>query len=79
MYSGGMNYYEQKQLQDRESRMIGAGISLILMSPAFGIGVFIVFPSAATLYVTTAIVASLGVLSIAAGIKEKNERKRIIS
>jgi hypothetical protein len=71
-----MNYYESKMLQDRESHLIGAGISFILMSPLFGIvaGVFIL--SAIAMYVTIGLVALLGVLTIAAGIKEKVDRNR---
>lgn len=72
-----MNHYEQKMLQDRESRIIGAGVSLIIMSPAFGIVAGAFLASAAALYAVTALFAVFGVLSIVAGIKEKRERKQL--
>jgi hypothetical protein len=72
-----MNYYESKALQDRESHLIGAGISFIIMSPAFGIVAGAFLSSAAALYVVTGIFALIGVLGIAGGIKEKRERKAI--
>lgn len=72
-----MNNYETKALQDRESHLIGAGISLILMSFGFGIvgGAFLA--SALALYVVTALFVVLGIAAIAAGIKEKRERKNL--
>ena len=58
-----MNYYENKVLQDRESHLIGAGISFILMAPLFGI------VAGAFLFVL------FGIMAIGGGIKEKVDRK----
>jgi hypothetical protein len=74
-----MNYYETKQLQDRESHLIGAGISFILMAPAFGIVAGMFLSSALALYVTTAAFVFFGILGISGGIKEKSDRKKNIS
>jgi hypothetical protein len=71
-----MNEYEHKMLADRENRSIGAGVSLILLSPGFGIVAGAFLSSATALYVVTAVVAIFGVLAIAGGIKEKRERRR---
>jgi len=74
-----MNYYESKQLEDRETRLIAGGISFIIMSPLFGIVAAIFLVSTAALYVITAVVALLGVGTIVIGIKEKIERKKNIN
>jgi hypothetical protein len=50
-----MNYYENKQLQARESHLMGAGISFIIVSPTFGIVAGIFLRSANAMYVTTGI------------------------
>ena len=71
-----MDYYQQKKLQDRESHLIGAGISFILVSPIFGIIAGAFLGSSMALYVGTAIVAVMGILGIASGIREKMERKK---
>ena len=72
-----MNYYESKLLQDRESHLIGAGISFIIMSPGFGIVAGAFLSSAGAMYIVTGIFALFGVLGIVGGIKEKLERKAI--
>ena len=70
-----MNYYENKVLQDRESHLIGAGISFILMAPLFGIvaGAFLL--SSLALYVVTGLFVLFGIMAIGGGIKEKVDRK----
>jgi hypothetical protein len=68
--------YASKMLQDRESRIIGAGVVLALFSPAFGIIAGAFLGSASALYIVTAIVAIIGVLGIAGGTGEKIERKK---
>ena len=69
-----MNYYEQKQLQDRESRMIGAGVTFILLSPAFGIIAGAFLASAAALYVGTTASIAVGIMCFVAAWKERKER-----
>lgn len=71
-----MDYYQNKVLQDRESHLIGAGISFIIMAPAFGIVAGACLQSAAAFYVVTALFVVFGVLGIIGGIKEKVGRKR---
>ena len=76
-----MNYYENKILQDRESHLIGAGISFVLMSPLLALAIGAVLGSATGMvniffYGTWAVVLMFGVLSIVTGIKEKINRKR---
>jgi hypothetical protein len=71
-----MNYYENKVLQDRESHLTGAGVTFLLMSPAFGIIAGAFLASATALYVTTVAVALAGVAGIVAGVMEKIDRKR---
>jgi hypothetical protein len=69
-----MNYYETKKLQDRESHLIGAGISLILFAPAFGI-VAGMFLGTAAFYAATALFVLFGIAGLAGGIREKIERR----
>ena len=69
-----MNYYESRKLQDRESHLIGAGISLILFAPAFGI-VAGMFLGAIAFYGATALSVLFGIAGIAGGIREKVERR----
>lgn len=74
-----MNYYENKQLQDRENRGIGTGVLFILFSPFFGIfgaiaGAGLGIPSTGFLTAMGLFIV-LGVAVIAGGIKEKRERK----
>jgi hypothetical protein len=71
-----MDYYQDKVLQDRESHLIGAGISFIIMAPLCGIvaGAFLL--SAAAFYAVTGLFVLFGILGIIGGIKEKVERKR---
>lgn len=71
-----MNYYESKVLQDRESHLIGAGVTLFLLSPAFGLVAGVFLASAIAMYVTTGIVGLVGILSIGAAVHEKMERKQ---
>lgn len=73
-----MNYYETKKLQDRESHLIGAGISLILFSPAFGI-VAGMFLGAVAFYGATGLFVLFGIAGIAGGISEKIERRKNIN
>jgi hypothetical protein len=78
-YSHIMNYYETKQLQDRESRTIAAGVSLILFAPAFGIAAGAFLLSALALYLVTVLFVILGIFGIVQGIKEKIDRKKNIN
>ena len=77
-----MNYYENKQLQDRESHLIGAGIVFIIcglpIAAILAAVVTVASGSASSLpfYGLWAAIELFGVLTIAAAIKEKNERKR---
>ena len=73
-----MNYYETKKLQDRESHLIGASISFILMAPGFGI-VAGIFLGTAALYIVTGLFVLFGIAGIAGGIKEKIDRKKNIN
>lgn len=71
-----MDYYQNKVLQDRELHLIGAGISFIIVAPAFGIVAGALLSSATAFYAVTGFFVLFGVLAIVGGIKEKVDRKR---
>ena len=71
-----MDYYQSKVLQGRESHLIGAGVSVIIMAPVFGLCGAILFQSDTGFYVVTALLVLSGLLAIVGGIKEKLERRR---
>jgi hypothetical protein len=77
-----MNYYENKMLEERESRIFAASIGLFFTTPLFGIigsvviGMLIPSASAAAFFGTWALVSLLGIFGIVGGIREKMERRR---
>ena len=77
-----MNYYENKMLEERESRIFAASVGLLLTAPLFGIigsvviGVLIPSAGVAAFFGTWALISLLGIFGIAGGIREKMERRR---
>lgn len=74
-----MNYYESKQLQDRESRLIGACLALFIMAPIFGIVAGAFLASTTAMYLTAGSIALFAVFGIGGIIREKADRKNNIS
>ena len=79
---GHMNYYENKVLQDREHHIIATGVVLTIFALpiaailAMFVAIITSSSSSAPLYVLWAMIELFGVVGIAAGIKEKVDRRR---
>jgi hypothetical protein len=70
-----MNYFEDKQLQDREARTIAGGFVLICVAPFIGFVIGVLAASPLVLFSTWAIISLFGVLGIKGALKDRRERK----